>query len=108
MHGNVLEWCLDRWDELAYRRRWDGITDQESLWLAEQFGAANVNGEADPRVMRGGSYWGAAAMCRSAFRFGDWAGRRDGVIGFRVCLVRCPRGQTEATEPERTASQRRH
>jgi formylglycine-generating enzyme required for sulfatase activity len=107
MHGNVREWCLDRWDESAYRRRWDRITDQETLLLAEKFGATELHGQPESRVLRGGSDWDAATRCRSAYRFGYWAGRRGWGNGFRVCLVRSPFGQTGAAEPERTASQRR-
>lgn len=104
MHGNVWEWCLDRWDESAYQRRWDGITDRETLELAEQFAERSDN---PSRVLRGGSSWFAATRCRSAYRIGDGAGFRFRFIGFRVCLVRSPFGQTAAAEPERTASQRR-
>lgn len=90
MHGNVWEWCLDRWDASAYRRRWDGITDVDTYRLSEEFGDRELYGFPDPRVLRGGSYWVTAFGCRSACRNGNGAGGRAGFDGFRVCLVRSP------------------
>jgi len=71
MHGNVWEWCLDRWDEHAYRRRWDGIKDRETYELSEKFGDRDSN---PFRVLRGGSYVDSAYWCRSACRYWDLAG----------------------------------
>ncbi len=62
MHGNVWEWCLDRWDEHAYRRRWDEITDRETYAMNEQFGGQDSN---PSRVLRGGSFGFTADGCRS-------------------------------------------
>ncbi len=79
MHGNVLEWCQDNWDDNAYRQRPDGVRDP-----------LIVGGEDLLRVLRGGSWSYSANRCRSARR--DWydADYCSWLIGFRVCLVRSP------------------
>ena len=87
LSGNVWEWCHDRWDADAYRRRWDGITVSEALELSELYGDRS---EDLRRVLRGGSWDYSADYCRSAFRVRLRAGYRVGSLGFRVCLVRSP------------------
>jgi formylglycine-generating enzyme required for sulfatase activity len=42
------------------------------------------------RVLRGGSWFDSAAVCRSAIRIRVRAGGRDGINGFRVALVPGP------------------
>ena len=70
MHGNVFEWCADRYAE---------------------YPAGDVTNPRGPseggsdRVIRGGGWYFAGAICRSAFR-GQGSGRGDG-LGFRVAGV---------------------
>ncbi len=75
MHGNVYEWCQDRYGA---------------------YGAEAVDDPSGPttgsdRVLRGGSWYGPAEYCRSARRFyfepGPEPGGRISRLGFRVALV---------------------
>ena len=70
MHGNVLEWCADWYDERLP-------------------GGVDPTGEPQGmhRVTRGGGWHNGALFCRSAFR--DWfnPNSRDNDLGFRLALV---------------------
>jgi len=75
MHGNVLEWCED-W----YQDNYDEAPTDGSAWLS---------GGGRYRVMRGGSWYSIAPSCRSAYRDRDIPDNRHGNFGFRVvALVR--------------------
>jgi len=58
MHGNVLEWCQDVY-----------------------------NNDSSQGVLRGGSWYGYALFCRSAFRANNSRKFRDPNVGFRVVSV---------------------
>jgi len=70
MHGNVWEWCWDRYDDYSS----DDQTDPEG----PSFGSL--------RVERGGSYSYEAEYARSAARYQGYPYNRDGGRGFRVVL----------------------
>jgi formylglycine-generating enzyme len=70
MHGNVSEWCRDR-----YRKELPGGTDPE------------VTKGGRGRVFRGGGWADRAADCRSARRHHYGPDVRNYVLGFRVALV---------------------
>jgi formylglycine-generating enzyme required for sulfatase activity len=76
MHGNVAEWCLDRY--LAYPAK--AVTDP-------------LGGATGDELARGGSYYSFGVDCRSAAR---WrlpvlpGGFRSPQLGFRVVLVEVP------------------
>jgi formylglycine-generating enzyme required for sulfatase activity len=71
MHGNVLEWCQDRYDDYPYRLVRDPV--------GPFFGC--------DRVMRGGGCYDSAGGCRSANRYYDIPNVRYGNIGFRLVLL---------------------
>jgi formylglycine-generating enzyme required for sulfatase activity len=71
MHGNVMEWVQDVWND-----SYSGAPTDGSAWLTG----------ADPsrRVLRGGAWSGSPAALRSAARMGSPADTRNGMTGFRV------------------------
>ncbi len=77
MHGNVAEWCNDRYAEKAY-----GSTD-----------ATDPRGPAsgDQRVLRGGSWKSDAGQCRSAARASENPGLADACFGSEAYGFRCVR-----------------
>ena len=72
MHGNVWEWCLDRYAEDYTATATDGSA----------YSVENKNG----RVLRGGSYKAEAEKCTSTSRINLGSGGRNYFIGFRVLI----------------------
>ncbi|MFN5274529.1 MAG: formylglycine-generating enzyme family protein [Planctomycetota bacterium] len=70
MHGNVWEWCSDRYGEYPKGAVSDPTGPKEGSF----------------RVLRGGSWNDGAARCRSASRIREHASRLFGNCGFRVAL----------------------
>ena len=73
MHGNVWEWCDDRWHP-----DYEGSPSDGSSWYS---------GNDDMRVLRGGSWGDGAQNLRSARRDADAPDYRDLDIGFRCARV---------------------
>ena len=71
VHGNVWEWCEDVWHE-----NYNGAPSDGSAWLQ--------GGEANCRVVRGGSWNDSPRLLRSAGRDRFTTGIRNIIIGFRV------------------------
>ncbi|BDA71797.1 hypothetical protein CAL7716_059630 [Calothrix sp. PCC 7716] len=76
MHGNVWEWCEDVW-----HTDYQGAPTDGSAWLN--------GGDDNNRVLRGGSWFDPAELCRCASReYSDPDPEiHDYVMGFRVVLV---------------------
>ena len=71
MHGNVWEWCEDRW-----HGNYQGAPSDGRAWVE--------GGSADARVLRGGSWLNEARISRSALRFNDAPYIAFNHYGFRV------------------------
>lgn len=84
MHGNLLEWCDDRWEPNCHTRLVKASRTKVSETAVD---ATFRPTEAPPRVVRGGSWKNDSGICRSAYRdAGEPAYRRDN-RGFRVAAV---------------------
>ena len=70
MHGNVWEWCEDRW-----HADYNGAPTDGSAW---------TSGSSGHRVLRGGSCYYYPKFCRSAERYGDDPDTRFKNYGFRL------------------------
>ncbi len=78
MHGNVWEWCADKWHS-----NYEGVPIDGSAWEEEQVN--EISNDNYLWLLRGGSWFYNPDYCRSAFRgFYDPGGRRVNDIGFRV------------------------
>jgi formylglycine-generating enzyme required for sulfatase activity len=73
MHGNVMEWCHDWYDEFYYQQ----CAEDEENPTGPQEGTA--------KVLRGGAWQFGAEATRCAYRNSSSPDTSSGVIGFRVC-----------------------
>jgi formylglycine-generating enzyme required for sulfatase activity len=86
MHGNVYEWCSDRYE----------------TWSYVNAGSVDPTGPRSPkeldRTCRGGSWLGKPDGCRSASRAGLTKSDRLDLIGFRVVFTGKVRGDSKVLE----------
>ena len=73
MHGNVDEWCSDKW-----HGNYSGAPTDGSSW---------ETGTDNSRPLRGGSWAEYPKQCRSAFRTANSLDIVNGYLGFRVVCV---------------------
>ena len=76
MHGNVVEWVEDCWND-----SYEGAPGDGSAWH---------RGDCAKRVLRGGSWFRSPRWLRSARRGWGTSGYRASVIGFRVARTLTP------------------
>ncbi|MBE8987277.1 SUMF1/EgtB/PvdO family nonheme iron enzyme [Nostoc sp. LEGE 12450] len=74
MHGNVLEWCLD-----VYNNNYQGAPKDGSAWMTGK--------DNDIKLLRGSSWINIARDCRSAYRGRYARADRSSNVGFRVVAV---------------------
>jgi formylglycine-generating enzyme required for sulfatase activity len=89
---NVCEWCSDWYGDYAPGE----VRDPTGLASASY------------RVYRGGSWYFAAACCRSARRYGFSPSNRHYILGFRLAAVQAPSGAGESSgrQQERSLTRR--
>jgi sulfatase modifying factor 1 len=91
VHGNVWEWCDDRYDELRYPQLGKTV-GREKGYQKQQRPIVDPQGppptdrhqHGDWRVMRGGSWYVSPVNCRSAVRAYAEAHDAYSYIGFRI------------------------
>jgi formylglycine-generating enzyme required for sulfatase activity len=85
MHGNVLEWCLDKWHE-----SFEGAPTDGRAWVDAAEGEKSKE-SVKTKLLRGGSWYDGPGYCRSASRFRSDPGDAYNYVGFRVvCLPQGP------------------
>jgi formylglycine-generating enzyme required for sulfatase activity len=89
MHGNVDEWCSDRYMVLS---------NYENAGSVDPTGPASFTGRSRRRIYRGGNWLEKPNGCRSANRGGFPEGLRFDLTGFRVVYRGRISGDKEAPE----------
>jgi formylglycine-generating enzyme required for sulfatase activity len=80
MHGNVWEWCADHWHD-----NYEGAPEDGRAWIDEE--SKENDDKMNFGLLRGGSWSGHPAYCRSAYRDYDRPVYRFYNVGFRVCCL---------------------
>ena len=104
MHGQLWEWCLDRWHPNPV----DGPKDGRA-W-EEPDPSLDGNPKQEDRLARGGCWCSDPRQCRSSSRGGIGPIFRDSFVGFRVACLPQGWGASSAklASPEKPPSKRRN
>jgi len=101
MHGNVWEWCRDRF--LQYYCLTEDAEDPDEQ-ISEKDAEYEISAHPNARTLRGGAFDDNALDCRSALRGQCDPTVRSCVIGFRVAVLPQPDKKTaEQRERKRQA-----
>jgi formylglycine-generating enzyme required for sulfatase activity len=86
LHGQLLEWCGDRWHRDPVGPGWpqDGSAWEEPDAALEGFQ------DQEYRLLRGGSWFSGPLFCRAAYRGSDLPGYTVTGIGVRPCCLLPP------------------
>ncbi len=88
MHGNVWEWCQDKYQQDVYERLLDGVSrqDRPKFLVTDPQGPETTDQHefGDWRVLRGGSWFTAPMATRCSMRCYAEAGDAACYTGFRV------------------------
>jgi formylglycine-generating enzyme required for sulfatase activity len=89
MHGNVWEWCLDRW-----HANYEGAPADGSAWddPESEVVRSKKDGDEGYRLLRGGSWNFSPGSCRSAYRDRIHPVNAGFTVGLRVVCL--PQGRS--------------
>jgi len=83
LHGQLQEWCADRWQRDPVKR---SFGDGSALEEVDP-GLAGAPMEREMRLLRGGSWFYSALNARAAFRFTDHPDAGTAYVGIRPCCL---------------------
>lgn len=84
MHGNVWEWCADRYTDTYYKKFAAPRYDRPTVLAIDPVNTEVWNAHGDWRTIRGGSWAVSPVQCRSTARSYFEAADAGAYLGFRV------------------------
>ena len=84
LHGNVWEWCTDRYLDTAYVQYDRGGFQEVRRRAIDPLNEQKASSDGDWRIIRGGSWFNSPVQCRSAVRGYFEANDAACYLGFRV------------------------
>ena len=87
MHGNVWEWCQDKWQKDLGEKStvFDVLSEEKNKHNDKEIDSVQGTVE-ELRVVRGGSWGDEGGVCRSAFRFRFTPDCHLSIVSFRLAL----------------------